>query len=174
VTGAGPVMLGYVVVTAPGDAGPLLREVAARLAKSGVTVAGAVQTGGGGDAQGRGVMELRVLPDNVPVRISQDLGALSQGCRLDADGLERAVAMVERSMAAEPQILIVNKFGKQEEEGRGFRPLIGTALMAGRPVLVAVGEDDLSGFLTFAETLAERLPADPEDLVAWCRERIGV
>lgn len=173
-TGAGPVLLGYVVVTAPGDAAPLLREVAARLIKAGVAVAGAVQTGGGGDAQGRGLMELRVLPDDVPVRISQDLGALSRGCRLDADGLERAVAMVERAMEAEPQILIVNKFGKQEEEGRGFRPLIGTALMANRPVLVAVGEGDLPGFLTFSETLAERLPADPEALAAWCRDRIGV
>lgn len=166
-------MLGYVVVTGQGDAGPLLREVAARLSKAGVAVAGAVQAQGAEDAQGRCHMELRVLPGTATVRISQELGPLSQGCRLDPDGLERAVAMVERALEAGPEIVIVNKFGKQEGEGRGFRPLIGTALMAGIPVLLAVGQGDLERFLAFAETLAEPLPADPAKLVAWCRAQIG-
>ncbi|GAA6198886.1 DUF2478 domain-containing protein [Aquicoccus sp. SU-CL01552] len=166
-------MLGYVVVSGQGDAGPILREVAARLDAAGVAVAGAIQSQGSADAQGRCHMELRVLPGDAPVRISQDLGALSQGCRLDPDGLERAVAMVGRALEAGPQIVIVNKFGKQEGEGRGFRSLIGTALMAGVPVLLAVAEGDLERFLAFAETLADPLPTDPAALVAWCRTRIG-
>ena len=42
------------------------------------------------------------LAGAAPVRISQSLGAGSQGCRLDADGLERAVALSARVLLAWP------------------------------------------------------------------------
>ena len=165
-------MLGYVTVAGPGAADALLRAVAARLETAGVALAGAVQSSAE-VAQGKPHMDLRILPDGPVVRISQSLGALSAGCRLDPGGLERAVALVERALETHPQLLIVNKFGKQEVEGRGFRPVIGAALTAGIPVLVAVSRDNLAGFRAFAEDMAEALPPETGAVLDWCRGQIA-
>jgi hypothetical protein len=40
-------------------------------------------------------------------------------------------------------------------------------------VLTAVSRANLAAFETFAEGLAEPLPAEPGALVDWCRARIG-
>ncbi len=49
-----------------------------------------------------------------------------------------------------PDLLIVNKFGKMEGEGRGFRDLIARAVAEGVPVLIGVNglnRDALEVFL---------------------------
>jgi len=118
-------------------------------------------------------MDLHVLPGGTVIRISQSLGALSEGCRLDPDGLERAVGLVDRALEAHPKLLIVNKFGKQEVEGRGFRPLIGKALAMGLPVLVAVNRQNAEGFAAFADGLAEPLPPEVAEVLSWCRAQLA-
>ena len=67
-----------------------------------------------------------------------------------------------------PALLVVNKFGKQELDGRGFRPLIGEALSRGIAVLTAVNPGNLPGFLEFAGDYAEALPPDVDAIVDWC------
>jgi len=166
-------MLGYVMPEGRGAADALLREVAARLTAEGVALAGAVQCPATPDAQGRCGMELHILPGGAVVGISQNLGALSEGCRLDPDGLERAVGLVDAALDARPHLLIVNKFGKQEVEGRGFRPLIGKALAIDIPVLVALNQTNLAGFQAFADGMAERLKPEAAAVLDWCRDRIG-
>jgi nucleoside-triphosphatase THEP1 len=114
-------------------------------------------------------MNLHVLAGAEVIRISQNLGPAASGCRLDADGLERTVALAEAALAAHPDLLILNKFGKQEAEGRGFRPLIGEALAKGVPVLTAVRDTNRAAFDAFAEGIAEEIPAEAEAVLAWCR-----
>lgn len=118
-------------------------------------------------------MDLHVLAADRIVRISQNLGSLAKGCRLDPSGLEQAVGMVEAALDAEPRLLIVNKFGKQEIDGRGFRPVIGRALAAGVPVLTAVNSANLPGFRTFADEMAEPLALDFDAILGWCRRVAG-
>lgn len=166
-------MLGYVMAEGRGATDALLREVAARLEAEGVRLAGAVQTTAEPDAKGHCRMELRILPGQEIVGISQNLGALSEGCRLDPDGLEQAVGRVDAALEGTPQLLIVNKFGKQEVEGRGFRPLIGKALAMDIPVLVAVNRSNLAGFEAYAEGMEEALPPDTDAVLGWCRAQIG-
>ena len=113
-----------------------------------------------------------MLPNGPVLRISQDLGALAEGCRLDADALETAVAEVQRRLPG-AQALIVNKFGKQEQTGRGFVPLIAEALEAGIPVLVGVNAMNLPGFLDFAGDMGVALPADAEQAAHWLRQACG-
>ena len=67
-----------------------------------------------------------------------------------------------------PRLLIVNKFGRQEAEGRGFRPLIGEALARGTAVVTAVGADYLPAFAEFAGGMEERLAPDEGALFDWC------
>lgn len=162
--------LGYMIGTETGAAEGLLAAVADRLLAEGWRMAGALQVTTPVPG-GRSDMDLRILgQEGVRVRISQCLGALSQGCRLDPGGLEAAVGRVEAGMdRARPQLLIVNKFGKVELAGRGFRPLIGRALAEGVPVLLSVAPDGLEGFLAFTEGAGSRVPAEVGAALDWCR-----
>ena len=161
-------MLGYVVADGRGAADLLIRDVALRLQAEGMRLAGAVQVNPEVDRDRKCHMDLHILSGSDVVRISQDLGALSQGCRLDPDGLERAVGLVAAALDNGADLLVVNKFGKQEIDGRGFRPVIGEALSRGTPVLVAVNPGSLDAFLAYAEDLAQPLPPEATAITDWC------
>nr|WP_316701829.1 DUF2478 domain-containing protein [Paracoccus thiocyanatus] len=170
----GTAMLGFVTIQdqTPGAGDRLLTAAAERLAAAGMRLAGAVQinteTSPGCDCD----MDLRILGDDgLPVRITQSLGLGSQGCRLDTGALAQAVARTESVLARGADLMIVNKFGKQECFGRGFRETIARALAAGIPVLVHVPDEQLPGFHAFAGDLAQPVCADRID--DWCRARLA-
>ena len=160
-------MLGYVVVEGRGTADALLRKVAERLRAEGVPLAGAVQVNAERGPERKCDMDLHILSDGAVVRISQDLGALSRGCRLDPAGLERAVGLVGAALAQGARLLIVNKFGKQELDGRGFCPVIGAALADGIPVLTAVNAGNLARFEAWSGGMAERVPERTQAVLDW-------
>ena len=112
-------------------------------------------------------MDLRLLPDGPTVRISVDRGPEARGCRLDPDALERSVAWTEAALDR-AEFLVVNKFGKQEAEGRGLAGTIATALERDMPVLVGVNGLNLPPFLEFAGGLAQALPPEPQAVLDWC------
>lgn len=168
-------MLGFVSLPDRGGSDRLLAEVAEALWAGGVRLGGVVQVNTEFDPDQPCLMELRVLPDGAAFRISQSLGRHSSGCRLDAAGLEDAVGRVGAALTAmPPQVLIVNKFGKQEAEGRGFRPVIAQALALGVPVLTSVSDKNRSAFDLFAADFATLLPADEAEVLSWCRTQVGV
>lgn len=162
-------MLAYVPGGGRGATDALLARVAAALGARGLRLAGAVQLNRERPGAARCEMELHVLAGACRVPISQSLGALSRGCRLDPGGLERAVGLVEASLRSGewPDLLIVNKFGKQEAEGRGFRPVIGSAVAEGLPVLTAVAPGQHEAFVRFAGGLAEPLPPEFDAVLGW-------
>ena len=106
-------MLGYIVSESRGAGDVLLGAVAQRLRAQGISLAGAVQVNVERGAGRKCDMELHILSGYDVVRISQNLGALAQGCRLDAHGLERAVGLTSVALQQNPALLIINKFGKQ-------------------------------------------------------------
>ena len=160
-------MLGFVVAEGRGEADACLRELAGLLREAGLKVAGAVQSNVETDPAYTCKMDLHILTGSEVIRISQDLGTLSKGCRLDPDGLERAVGLVGASLEQNPEVLILNKFGKQELDGRGFRPVVAQALMAGIPVLTAVNAGNVAQFRDFAGDMCEQLPAETSVLKDW-------
>lgn len=167
--------LAYVICEARGETDRMLSALAARLLARGIRLAGVVQTNSECYNSDRCDMDLKVLPDGATIRISQSLGAGSRGCRLDPAALEQAVALVGASLDAGPdplpellpELVIVNKFGKHEADGRGFRPLIGEALSRGIPVLAGVNGDNEGRFLEFTEGAAEPMAPDLDALEAW-------
>ncbi|NOD28761.1 MULTISPECIES: DUF2478 domain-containing protein [Ruegeria] len=159
--------LAYVTTTDRGATDRLLSAVAERLLASGSKLAGVVQTNTECADSSKCDMDLRVLPDGETIRISQSLGTQSRGCRLDPAALEQAVGYVTASLEGAPQLLIINKFGKHESDGRGFRPVIGEALAMDIPVLVGVNGLNEEKFQTFADGAAEALPADLDAIEAW-------
>jgi hypothetical protein len=113
-------------------------------------------------------MDLHVLTGVEVIRISQSLGSLAKGCRLDPAGLARAVGLVEHALEGGADLLIVNKFGRQEAEGRGFRPVIGQALASGIPVLTAVNTGYQAAFDEFAEGFGLSLTCSRDAVLQFC------
>ena len=164
--------IAYTVAPGRGDTDLLLARIADDLAQQGIRTVGTVQINTACGEDGPCDMDVRVLPEGPVIRISQSLGAGSRGCRLDPGALETAIGLCEARLEA-ADLLIVNKFGKQEASGRGFRGLIGEALAQDKPVLVGLNRLNHDAFHAF--TGGEAVPVDPdlEALRAWLRDAVG-
>jgi hypothetical protein len=117
-------------------------------------------------------MYLKDLLSGEEILISSDRGNEARGCRLDPAAFVRIGAWGERALVENVDLLVLNKFGREEAHGRGLRPLIADALIAEIPVLTAVSRRNLADFLAFAGGSSTRLPSDREAIVAWCRTAI--
>ncbi|MBE1282711.1 MAG: DUF2478 domain-containing protein [Rhodobacteraceae bacterium] len=161
--------LAYVMTQERGATDRLLSAFADALAKQGVRTAGIVQTNTECADDRLCDMDVQVLPDGAVFRISQSLGREARGCRLDPTALEEAVGLVTNSLteAARPQLLIVNKFGKHEADGRGMRPVIGEAMAQGIPVLTGVNRLNREKFEAYSDGAAIELEPSLEALKTW-------
>ena len=158
----------YTIAPGRGETNLLLADIAAQLAARGVRIAGTVQIDTDRDDGGKCDMDVQVLPDGPTIRISQFRGVEARGCRLDTDALEQAVALTEQALTnGGVDLLLVNKFGKHEAEGRGFRDAIAMALQADIPVLVGVNKLNRDAFDAFSSGGAEELASDAGSVLAW-------
>ncbi len=149
----------------------VLDSIIDHLASVGGRVAGLIQRERVRSGRSRCDMLMHDLTSGETVAISQDRGESARGCRLDVDALLNAATRVRDALAMEPDLLIVNKFGKTECEGGGCRSLIAEAVELGVPVLIAVPYGNLDPWRNFAGDLAiEHLLDDmPADAVDFCR-----
>lgn len=161
------IMLGYVTIDPSGGTEHLMKSVALALRRNGLRIAGALGHQGAASSDGRLHMELEILSTGEVIRISQDLGPAAKGCRLDVQELARAAGQVAEDLENKPDLLILNKFGKTEAEGGGFRAVIGEAILQDVPVLIAVGRGGVAEFATFAQGLETHLPGTVDAIVAW-------
>ncbi|WP_300531453.1 DUF2478 domain-containing protein [uncultured Mameliella sp.] len=161
-------LLGYIRSVDRGVGDMVLSNVAERLIAQGVRVHGAIQVNRDRSDGQRCDMDIRILPEGREIRVSQSLGLGARGCRLDSGALETAVASVGASLGPNADLLIVNKFGKQEACGAGFRVLIGDAITYGVPVLTCVNALNQEAFDRFAAGLQVRLDACETALINWC------
>lgn len=159
--------IAYTIASGRGDTDLLLAGLAKRLRGQGRRLCGTVQvnTERGGD--GLCDMDVRVLPEGPEIRISQSLGKGAKGCRLDPDALESAVAIVRERLMDGADLMIINKFGKHEAAGRGFRDVIAEALAADIPVLVGLSGLNRDAFHEFSAGFAVELAPDPKALLDW-------
>lgn len=67
-----------------------------------------------------------------------------------------------------PKLLVVNKFGKQESEGKGMAGSIADAIGRGIPVLVGVNGLNLPAFLEFTDGVTQELTPDAARIADWC------
>jgi len=150
-----------------GDTDLLLERLAARLDVRGVRCVGTVQINTERADTRPCDMDVRVLPDGPVLRISQDRGPEARGCRLDADALETAVGLVAARLMAGADLLIINKFGKHEAEGRGFREVMATAVELNVPVLVGLNALNHDAFEAFSDGAARQVAPDLTSLESW-------
>lgn len=146
----------------------LLVMLARRLSAAGLRLGGVVQHAVAGAGIRPPEMRLEDLASGRTISISLDRGPGARGCRLDTAGLAEAAGLVGASLQATPDLVIINKFGRQEAGGGGLRAEIGLAMIHGLPLLTAVSEPMAFAWSAFAGPDWTQLPPDARQIERWC------
>jgi hypothetical protein len=109
----------------------------------------------------------RVVHTGEELRLFQDLGSCSTGCRLDVGQLLDAGQQIAGAIDQGADLLIVNRFGRQEREGKGLSYLVERALSAEIPVVIAVPSHRFEDWIKFADGMSVKLRCEREALEAW-------
>jgi len=100
-------------------------------------------------------MHLVDLSSGTLTRISENLGSGARGCHLNWAALSEVAQSIEAALSFAPDILIVNRFGRAEAEGKGMRTAIEKALNLGIPVIVGVRPEYVEVWQDFHGGLAK-------------------
>ena len=120
----------------------------------------------GGDCHCRD-MDLQIIGKSRSFRISQPLGQGASGCRLHLGALADCCVYLEHQVRAGADLLVLNRFGKGESDGRGFRDLISLALEYETPVLTAVRPAYLAAWQEFSGGCGSTLPFNTDLVEDW-------
>jgi hypothetical protein len=156
------------VAYGPGDdVDAALSSAVVELIRNGLVVGGLLQRFGRQVAPGKREMLLDVLPDGETIRLDDPRGPGVQGCILDSDALARAAMAFRAAAAAQPDLLLASRFGKEEVAGHGMRAELAEAMLAGIPLLVPVRAIQLPDWIAFLGTPGEVLAPRAEAVVGW-------
>jgi len=147
---------------------PLIAFVDAA-ARRGARVAGLVQERADDDLCGLHDVRVRDLMSGETLPIMQDLGAGATGCRVDPSAIALAARLLDRARATDPDLLVVNRFGRLESEGGGMLAEIGRAFTEGLALIVCVPRRYRDAWNEFAAELDAQLPPSREAIDAWWR-----
>jgi len=138
------------------------------LRKDGLNVAGAIQWNKPVPGRCHCTMTLEDLASGRRVLTSEDRGPHARGCHLDTSAVEEAAALAAASIKPSVGLVIINRFGKQEAAGCGFRQVIEAAILLDRPVLAGVSENNRASWEVFAGDEAEYLRPSLDSVLSWC------
>jgi len=147
------------------DPDAVLRDFAADLNARGFRTIGMVQAGQCADSSLSAVL----LHSGEKLLLAQDFDPAASGCRLDVSRLQNAGARIAEALEAGADLLIVNRFGKREREGKGLGYLIERALEADTPVVIAVSSHRFADWIEFAGGTSVKLACNLYALETWWR-----
>ena len=147
------------------DPDELLRGFAADLNGRGSRAVGLVQLGH--PLADPPQLSALLLHSGDTMRLFQDLGRGSTGCKLDVGQLLAAGSKVAQAIDDGADLVIINRFGRQERDGKGLSYLIERALSAEIPVVIAVPLARLPDWNAFSDGMATHLSCDRAALQAW-------
>jgi len=165
-----PLNLAAIVYRPVDDVDSLLARFANDLICKGHRLGGIVQRNTKGERGQRERMEVIDLMTGRAVRICQDLGNGAAACRLNSGALAEAATAVTRAVAADVELVIVNKFSKQEASGRGLRTEIADAVTAGLPLLTAVSDSRYDAWMSFTSGFGTTLLCERRIVEEWWEE----
>jgi hypothetical protein len=145
------------------DPDAVLRGFAADLMGRGLRVVGMVQAGQCADSSLSAVL----VHSGEKLLLAQDFDPAATGCRLDLARLQNAGNRIADAMGHGADLLVVNRFGKRERDGKGLSHLIDRALSADIPVVIVVASDRFADWIKFAGGMSVKLPCSREALDAW-------
>jgi hypothetical protein len=150
-----------------GDQDPdaILRGFATDLNAHGLRAIGIVQAGQCADSSLSAVL----LHSDETLLLAQDFDPRASGCRLDVDRLQNAGLRIASALDAGADILIINRFGKRERDGKGLCYLIERALKADIPVVIAVADHRFADWVKFSGGMSVKLACNRRALDEWWR-----
>lgn len=149
------------------DVDGLLADFARNLVRSGERIGGVVQRNVKDGAGCQIGMQAIDLMSGTEISICQPLGSGAMACKLDAAGLAEAAVAVARAIAADVDLVVINKFSKQEAAGEGLRDELADAIAAGIPVLTAVPEKCLDAWNDFTGGIGTTLLCERGAIEGW-------
>lgn len=158
-------VIAYGRTTRPDQA---LAEAVWRLERRGLRVEGLTQQPKASDTSACALLFLEDIASGRRVQIFESRGAQARGCRLDAGGLATAAVWLRDAIARRPDVLFVNRFGRQEADGRGLYAEIAEAISAEIPIIVAVGEEVMPHWKAFSGGSGSLLTNDADAIERWC------
>jgi nucleoside-triphosphatase THEP1 len=147
------------------DPDAVLRSFASNLSGDGLRVVGMVQAGQCADSS----LSAILLPSGEKLLLAQDFDPAAKGCRLDLARLQNAGDRIADAMSYGADLVIINRFGKRERDGKGLSHLIERAVDADIPVVIAVAADRFADWIKFAGGMSVKLPCSREALDSWWR-----
>jgi nucleoside-triphosphatase THEP1 len=151
------------VYDADHDPDAVLRDFAADLNAHGYRAVGMVQAGQCADSSLSAVF----LHNGEKLLLSRDSDPNARGCQLDVDRLQRAGQWIASALDAGADVLVINRFGKRERDGKGLLYLIDRAINANLPVVIAVSSRHFAEWVKFAGGMTVKLPCDRHALDTW-------
>jgi len=146
----------------------LLYQSVKDLQSMNLRVGGLLQEGQSGGPNRCGTLFLEDIGTGRRIQAFEMRGSGTRGCRLNSASLAEAGGWLRSAIEARPEILFVNRFGRQEAAGRGLRDEIAAAISSGLPVVIAVSKELLPEWDTFTGQETVKLAADPKRIAAWC------
>jgi hypothetical protein len=158
--------LAAVVYGAGDDPDALFTAFAGDLCRSGCRVVGAIQIGRSCRSENPRLGAM-VLPEGELVPLAEDVRSCAAGCELDPVRLAGVAARLSNAMTDGSDLVIINRFGRAEAQGRGLASLIVRALDADIPVLTAVPEHRFAALIKFSDGMNVRLACRRDSLDRW-------
>jgi hypothetical protein len=148
------------------DPDAILRDFAADLNAHGCRAVGMVQTGQCADSSLSAVL----VHSGETLLLAQNFDPCATGCRLDTERLLNAGERIATAIGKGADLVIINRFGKRERDGKGLAYLIERALDADVPVVIAVSSQHFAEWIKFASGMSVKLACDRNALDAWWRK----
>jgi hypothetical protein len=104
--------------------------------------------------------------------VSQALGRESHSCRADPDGFARASAVLRNALDAQPDLVVVNRFGGLEANGGGFSAELLQLMLADIPLVTAVAARYQGAWQTFTGG-SVLLPPRLDAVQAWLDQALA-
>lgn len=144
----------------------LIRDIVAELKQRDLHLGGVLQQPESDDACAR--LQLVDIRTGEAAVITQDRGKEAAGCKLDPRGVADIAHCITDAVAADVDLIVVNKFGRGESEGSGLLACLGDVVVAGIPLLTTVREPYLEAWEAFHGGYATELPPRLDAILAWC------
>ncbi len=146
----------------------LLAGIATEYLKKGFIVSGYLQSEDSSGIGRRGKIFLRCISEERMINISQNLGRCSKGCRTDDMALASANFLIEKRLDKDIDLLILNRFGRSESEGKGLRSVIEKAFLLDIPTLIPVRAKYQLQWQDFTDGFAVKLNPNYREIANWC------
>lgn len=157
--------------------GDRVDELLARLARDlrgrGLKLAGAVQWNEPRANDSRCAMVLEDLATGERLDVSAAPSTDPHACRLNSYALEEVAGRVAGSIVAGVDLVILNRFGKQEAARAGFRAIIEAAVAHELPVITGLNVAHKALWDAFTTGSGDYLPADASAVEAWALAAIA-